>query len=296
MQHQTGGSSSSYSSVPAEASFSGQPAAQTCTAAAADGGEQKDNGSSRKWGGCLPSSAAAAAACFVCPATKSEKGQQASAQQQRAEKARCSKRKMCGLLLLVLVLAGVGTGVGVWASNQKAKKQVQQQQPGFATGGLADVVAATRDADVPPAGSSSSSSKERLNFQVVVTLPASSAQKGCTTWFDSKEVSMHTGAAAAAHNKAHWHCAMSIRSLGDMCHVNSGHQTVIRKFECVCCMVCCAVRTSSAAGERASLQDRQQLLCSRLEHTFQCCSSTIYALPNSWQNEASGSAPCVDQT
>ncbi|WIA23196.1 hypothetical protein OEZ86_010086 [Tetradesmus obliquus] len=62
------------------------------------------------------------------------------------------------------------------------------QQQGFTTGRLADAVAATRDVNADaPDGSSSSSSGDRLNFRVVVTLPASSAQKGCSTWFDSKE-------------------------------------------------------------------------------------------------------------
>jgi hypothetical protein len=179
-------SSSSYSSVHAEAAFSSQPATPAAAAAVAAAGdrERKDDRSERKWGGCLPV-AAAAAYCMPCT-SPAKKGFQGSRLQQ-GEKRKCSKRAMCIVLLLALVLAGVGAGVGTWASRNKAQQQMQQQQ-GYTTGRLADAVAASRDVDAAaPAGSSSS--KDRLNFQVVVTLPASSAQKGCTMWFDSKEVS-----------------------------------------------------------------------------------------------------------
>jgi hypothetical protein len=91
------------------------------------------------------------------------------------------------LLSLLVVMTAAGMGVGVYfglirqtpaenAKDQSAAATAAQSVGGFENFGVPD--AAVLSGPVPP-----------LNFQVVLAVPAVSADQGCRTWFSSDEVS-----------------------------------------------------------------------------------------------------------
>lgn len=84
------------------------------------------------------------------------------------------------LICAVITLAAAAVGVGIWLGQKTQAEKQQRHSAATAArsmGGPGRVGVPVLPGD-----------NERLNFQVVVTLPASSPQAGCAKWFDNDKV------------------------------------------------------------------------------------------------------------
>lgn len=100
-----------------------------------------------------------------------------------------SRRKRAGLFLLLtalVLIAACGMGVGVYFGMTKQPKERRARAAAASAAGAAALRAGGSSADAA-AAAAAVGPVAPMNFQVVLAVPAVSAEQGCSTWFSNEE-------------------------------------------------------------------------------------------------------------